>query len=108
VAPRGALGALGGGHLAAGVLLAERWWSGEAIGPPDAPFTIDPELALTPHTGPLDDPSGRPGRAPGPPRILVQMASSGGTASWLVLEANTKRAKWGDRPEAQETEGDAE
>jgi len=107
-APRGALGALGGGQLAAAVLLAERWWSSEAIGPPDAPFTPDPELALVPHIGPLDDPSDRPGRAPGAPRILVQMLSSGGTASWLVLEALPKGAKWSDRPGAQRNEGDAE
>jgi len=88
VAPRGVLGLLGGGLLAASVLLAERAWNGLDLGPPPGFTTADPELGLVPHGGePLPDPTTRPGRAPGPPRILVQTVASGGPAAWLILEA---------------------
>ena len=82
------LGLLGGGLLAASVLLAERAWNGLDLGPSPGFTTADPELGLVPHGGgPLPDPTTRPGRAPGPPRVLVQTVASGGPAAWLILEA---------------------
>lgn len=76
VAPKGVTGELGGGHLAAAVLLA----SGAADGRPlPAPWfrTADPELGVAPHHGPLPRP---------PRRVLVQTVAAGGAAAWLLLE----------------------
>ena len=88
VAPRGSFGLLGGGLLAAAVLLAERGWTGLHVAPSPGFATEDPELGLVPHGGgPLPDPGERPGRAPGPPRVLIQTIASGGTAAWLLLQA---------------------
>ncbi len=95
VAPRGTLGMLGGGLLATSVLLAEGGWDTLALAPSPGFSEADPELGVVPHGGgPLPDPASataRPGRAPGPPRILIQTVSSGGTAAWLVLQAPATR-----------------
>jgi beta-ketoacyl ACP synthase len=92
VAPRGFLGLLGGGVLAAAVLLTGEAWNGHGrpleLGPSAGFASVDPELGLSPHGGgPLPPPGDRPGRAPGPPRVLVQIIAAGGTAAWLLLEA---------------------
>ena len=80
LAPKGLLGELGGGHLAAAVLLASgngTWPAGPAPG-----FrTVDPELGLAPHGGALP-----PARAGRPYRVLVQTVAAGGGAAWLILE----------------------
>lgn len=74
LAPKGALGEYGGGHLAAAVLAAR----GEDLGPTAGFREPDPALGIVPHDG-----------TPLPPtrRLLVSSLAAGGAASWVVLEA---------------------
>jgi 3-oxoacyl-(acyl-carrier-protein) synthase len=74
VAPKGALGEYGGGHLAAAVLAA----GGERLGATAGFRVSDPELGIVPHDG---------SAVPPPRRLLVSSLAAGGAASWLVLEA---------------------
>lgn len=90
VAPKSAVGELGGGHLAAAVLLLGAKDAGTTreapskLGEPPGGFgAVDPELGITPYSGPLPVApvdSGRPGR------VLIQTIAAGGPAAWLVLE----------------------
>jgi len=75
VAPKGVLGELGGGLLAAGVLAAV----GATFGPAAGFREADPELGVVPWSG---------GPLPGPVhRVLLTNLAPGGTAAWVVLEA---------------------
>ena len=74
VAPKGALGGWGGGHLAAALLAA----SGRALGPTSGFEEVDPELGIRPAAA-----AELPAR---PARTLVSSLASGGAAAWLVLE----------------------
>jgi len=71
-APKGALGAYGGGHLAAALLAAE----GAAIGGATGFLEADPELGVVPR-----------GRAAPARRLLVSALAAGGAAAWAVLDA---------------------
>lgn len=73
LAPKGVTGEYGGGFLAASVLAA----SGLDFGPTAGFAEPDAELGVMPHRG---------GPLPEAPVTLVSSLSSGGTASWLVLE----------------------
>jgi 3-oxoacyl-(acyl-carrier-protein) synthase len=91
VAPKAVVGELGGGHLAAAVLLL----SGAGVDAVEAGAPgfrePDPELGITPWGyravgpgGPAD--SGVSGTGARPRRILVQTVAAGGPAAWLILE----------------------
>ena len=75
VAPRGVTGALGGGHLAAGILALE----GAVFGPSPGFREPDPELGVVPWAG---GPFPRPVH-----RVLLSALAVGGGAAWLVLES---------------------
>lgn len=90
VTPKSAVGELGGGHLAAAVLLLASGDAGpsaggpSALGEPRGGFgAVDPELGITPHSGPLPARQAGSGR---PHRVLVQTIAAGGPAAWLILE----------------------
>lgn len=74
VAPRGALGAWGGGLLAAAALAA----AGRALAPTAGFAEADPELGVRPATG---------AAPPRPRRLLVSSLATGGAAAWAVLDA---------------------
>ena len=73
VAPKGATGEFGGGHLAAAVLAA-----GGELYPTPACGEPDPELGVVPWSG---EAIGKR-----PLRVLVTSLAAGGAACWLVLE----------------------
>lgn len=73
VAPKGTTGEYGGGFLAAAVLAL----AGSPLAATSGFRTVDPELELAPHPGPL----------PRPRHALVSSLSAGGTAAWAVLAA---------------------
>jgi 3-oxoacyl-[acyl-carrier-protein] synthase II len=73
VAPKGVTGEYGGGFLAAAVLAS----SARELGPTGGFEEPDPDLGVVPHRG---------GALPPAAVSLVTSLSSGGAASWLVLE----------------------
>lgn len=72
LAPKGAVGEYGGGHLGAAILAARG-----LVFPTLGFEEPDPELELEPHDG---------SDLPAPDRTLVSALSSGGAAAWVVLE----------------------
>jgi hypothetical protein len=74
LAPKGHVGEYGGGFLASALLAA----GGGEFGPTAGFEHPDPALGIRPFAG---------GRLDGGPLTLVTSLSSGGSASWLLLEA---------------------